>query len=202
MRKTQKELIEHFDCLAEEGYFAEFDPEERAKAESLLARMGIRPGWRVLEPGCGVGRFSRLLAEAVGPNGRVLAADYSPKMIETAKSRPHSECLEFRCIDFSELEMPQDRFHAVVCFNVFPHLSDEKTVARMAELLIPGGSLFVAHSVSRESVNNIHANSSCSLMHDHLLPEDDEIVKMLEGDGFRVTEMESGEVFFCSAVLL
>jgi demethylmenaquinone methyltransferase/2-methoxy-6-polyprenyl-1,4-benzoquinol methylase len=202
MKEKPKELVDHFDQLADEGYFVGFEPAERFKAESLLARMRICPGWRILEPGCGMGRFSRLLAEAVGSDGYVLAVDYSPRMIELARARSHSERIEFRCADISCLEILPDRFDAIVCFNVFPHIAEEGVVARMAEMLAPGGFLYIAHSASREIINDIHANASCHLLHGHLLPSDDELMRFLETAGLRVTEMESGEVFFCSAVLL
>ena len=202
MRKTSEELVEYFDRLATEGYFADFEPWERTQAEGLLARMKIRPGWRILEPGCGRGRFSALLADAVGSNGYVLAVDCSPQMIEFADSRRHPEWVEFRCADFPCDKMPMDRFNAIVCFNVFPHMADKDVVARMAEMLVPDGPLYIAHSVSRETVNRIHTNSFCPLLRSHLLPGDDELMELLETAGFRVTEMESGDVFFCSAVPL
>ncbi|MEU3408242.1 class I SAM-dependent methyltransferase [Streptomyces sp. NPDC006670] len=42
---------------------------------SLVAGWGITPGSRVLELGCGQGDMTAVLAEAVGPGGRVVAVD-------------------------------------------------------------------------------------------------------------------------------
>ena len=45
------------------------------KPERLLTTAAIRPGMRVLEPGCVAGRLTALLADAVGPNGQVVAVN-------------------------------------------------------------------------------------------------------------------------------
>ena len=43
--------------------------------EKFFTRAGIRPGMRVLEVGSGMGDVALLVAEIVGPGGRVLGAD-------------------------------------------------------------------------------------------------------------------------------
>jgi len=47
----------------------------------------VQHGQRVLEPGPGMGFFTLELARLVGPNGRVVAVDLQPKMIDTLKGR-------------------------------------------------------------------------------------------------------------------
>jgi 2-polyprenyl-3-methyl-5-hydroxy-6-metoxy-1,4-benzoquinol methylase len=41
----------------------------RPEYEAMLRSVGIAPGWRVLDAGCGGGAFLPLLAELVGPGG-------------------------------------------------------------------------------------------------------------------------------------
>jgi tRNA A58 N-methylase Trm61 len=41
----------------------------------LLARLGVGAGWRCLEVGAGGGSIARWLANAVGPDGKVIATD-------------------------------------------------------------------------------------------------------------------------------
>jgi SAM-dependent methyltransferase len=50
----------------------------------LLAHAAPRPGETILEIGCGTGTTTALLAEAVGPTGRVLAVDVSRPMLDAA----------------------------------------------------------------------------------------------------------------------
>jgi ubiquinone/menaquinone biosynthesis C-methylase UbiE len=47
----------------------------------------IQPGMTVLEPGPGMGYFTLPMARMVGPEGRVVAVDLQPKMLETVRRR-------------------------------------------------------------------------------------------------------------------
>ena len=42
-----------FDTLAADTRWHAFDVEERRKVDAFVSRWGIKPGDRVLEPGCG-----------------------------------------------------------------------------------------------------------------------------------------------------
>jgi arsenite methyltransferase len=48
----------------------------------MIRSVGIKPGWRVLDAGCGGGSFLPLLAELVGKDGNVSALDPAPENIE------------------------------------------------------------------------------------------------------------------------
>jgi len=54
----------------------------RAKA---VKRLGLKPGDKVLEVGCGTGRNLRLLVEAVGPTGEVFSVDCCAAMLAKAR---------------------------------------------------------------------------------------------------------------------
>src|SRR5271163_101431 len=62
---------------------------------SQLARLGVGPGWRCLELGCGNGSISQALAERVAPTGHVIASDLDITYIADLKK----PCLEVRRID-------------------------------------------------------------------------------------------------------
>jgi demethylmenaquinone methyltransferase / 2-methoxy-6-polyprenyl-1,4-benzoquinol methylase len=49
-----------------------------------LAESGLQPGDAAIDVACGTGKLSRLLAERVGPLGRVEAVDLSPAMVARA----------------------------------------------------------------------------------------------------------------------
>src|SRR6476659_9605416 len=55
-------------------------------ARELLIRAGIRPGMRVVDLGCGTGMVTQLLAQLVGPNGKVVGVDYSAAQVEQARA--------------------------------------------------------------------------------------------------------------------
>jgi ubiquinone/menaquinone biosynthesis C-methylase UbiE len=51
----------------------------------VLQEVGIRPGFRVLDFGCGTGSYIRETARLVGESGQVYALDINPLAIEAAK---------------------------------------------------------------------------------------------------------------------
>src|SRR3989442_15876489 len=54
----------------------------------LLRLVSPRPGERVLDVACGTGTVSRLAAEQVGPQGKVVGLDISGSMLAVARSIP------------------------------------------------------------------------------------------------------------------
>ena len=55
-------------------------------ARRALGRVGVGHGWTVIECGCGPIGGLALLAEMVGPSGRVVGVDFSESAIQRARS--------------------------------------------------------------------------------------------------------------------
>ncbi|HEY3322448.1 MAG TPA: class I SAM-dependent methyltransferase [Planctomycetota bacterium] len=47
----------------------------------------VKPGMVVADIGCGLGYFTRAMAERVGPSGRVIAVDLQPEMLNVLRRR-------------------------------------------------------------------------------------------------------------------
>ena len=62
---------------------------------SHLERLGVRPGWRCLEVGCGNGSISQWLATRIAPGGHVVASDVDLRYLDQL----HAPDLEVRCLD-------------------------------------------------------------------------------------------------------
>jgi cyclopropane fatty-acyl-phospholipid synthase-like methyltransferase len=107
-----------------------------------LQRSGLRPYHHVLEIGCGVGTLTELLAEAVEPEGSVVALDFSPKSIEAARERLASFG-NLRLVVGDVLEAQFDRrFDVVALPDVIEHIPLEHHSAlfeRVASWLRPDG---------------------------------------------------------------
>lgn len=56
-----------------------------APSEKLLDDLGLRPGDRVVELGCGPGGLTRRIVPRLGPGGVVVAVDSSPELQEQAR---------------------------------------------------------------------------------------------------------------------
>ncbi|MBE7558476.1 class I SAM-dependent methyltransferase [bacterium] len=111
----------YFDELAREGLFAAFDDEESDRVRFFMTQWRVQRGERILEPGCGQGRLTALLAGAVGPEGEVFAVDVSRAMIRQARARALPSQATFAVRSVYALPQPDAWFDQVVCFNVFPH---------------------------------------------------------------------------------
>ena len=60
-------------------------------APLLVGRLGLAPGMKVLDAGCGPGRLTLPIAKAVGPGGGVVALDGQPAMLGRLEGRLRAE---------------------------------------------------------------------------------------------------------------
>ena len=104
----------------------------------LLRQVGIEPGWRVLDAGCGGGDFLPWLAELVGPAGRVDAVDLAGENAALAAQRVRDRTLpapvNVRQGDLLRLPYPDASFDAVWCANTVQYLDDAELTAALREL--------------------------------------------------------------------
>ena len=107
----------------------------------------VAPGTRVLDVGCGIGRWSRLLASR---GARVTGIDLSPTMIAEAERRAAANGLSDRCRflvqDSAALEVTGP-FDLILCVTVLQHVLDvdalRAALRRMTHNLAPHGRLVV-----------------------------------------------------------
>jgi 2-polyprenyl-3-methyl-5-hydroxy-6-metoxy-1,4-benzoquinol methylase len=112
---------------------------------ALAPWLRVAPGTRVLDVGCGVGRWSRLLAAR---GAQVTGVDLSPTMIAQAKRRAAAAGLSARCQflvqDSSALEVGE-QFELVLGVTVLQHILDpdalRAAVRRMAQHVVHGGRM-------------------------------------------------------------
>jgi demethylmenaquinone methyltransferase/2-methoxy-6-polyprenyl-1,4-benzoquinol methylase len=190
-RETQ--LASYFDECAREGDLAEFDADEQRRLDAFLELWRIEPGDRILEPGCGTGRLTRILSEAVGSGGHVLAMDISAEMVERARARglPHSVDVSLGSV----MQVPSDdgSFDKVLCLNVFPHFSDRgAALHEFARVLRDGGDLWINHFANREAINEFHHGCDPTVR-DHLIPPDHEVRALVEGAGFELVSHDDDD---------
>ncbi len=165
----QQDVIEFFDRLAP-SWDADMIRDD-AVIGTILDGAGVGEGAQVLDVACGTGvLFPDYLKRNVGS---LTAVDISGEMVRLAKEKfPQVEVL---CGDVQTL--PLDRtFDCIIIYNAFPHFPEpEKLIARMAELLKPGGTLTVAHGMSRAAIDHHHegpaSRVSVGLMHEDRLAE-------------------------------
>jgi SAM-dependent methyltransferase len=110
------------------------DPVEQPR----FARLGVGPGWRCLELGCGNGSIAQALAQAVAPTGHVVASDLDLAYIADLRM----PCLEVRRIDVLQDVIEEECYDFVVARALLHHLTPARMVVeRMIAALKPGGVL-------------------------------------------------------------
>lgn len=116
-----------------------------ASTQSLLLELGIAPGWRVADLGCGTGTVSRWLAARVGEAGEVVGADLSEEQVAVAAREAARLGLpQLRHIQASVYDtgLPRAAFDLVFSRFLLCHVGDPAAgVREMRALLKPGGVL-------------------------------------------------------------
>jgi trans-aconitate 2-methyltransferase len=109
-------------------------------AEAVLARLPLRGDETVLDAGCGSGRVTAMLLERL-PEGRVIAVDSAPSMVEHARVALPANRATVLCASLTELVLDEP-VDAVFSNAVFHWIADHDLLfERLHAALKPGGRL-------------------------------------------------------------
>jgi ubiquinone/menaquinone biosynthesis C-methylase UbiE len=171
------------------------------KVQYITELIGIRSNDKILDVGTGTGIMIPFYEKYL-VDGRVVAVDYSEKMIEVARSKyPEKEhpMVSYVVSDVYELKYDAD-FDVVVCYSCFPHFVDQPLALKiLSKALKKGGRLVVAHSDSAKTINGVHMNGGVEIGND-FLPSMELLKQMMKESGLVVTfERDDEDYFICIA---
>ncbi|MBN2027213.1 MAG: methyltransferase domain-containing protein [Actinobacteria bacterium] len=159
--------------------------ERKAVSERLIHGLGIKPGSKVLDVGCGTGLIIPWLLQEVGAEGRVTALDIAERMLWIAREKHERPNVEYIHADISHTPFLDQSFDEVVCHNCFPHVSDKETAVReMFRVLKPGGRVSICHNERRQAINAMHHGIGRDVGGD-MLPDETEMKAMFTRAGFQ-----------------
>lgn len=165
---NKQDIIAFFDDAAPRW------DEEMIKNDRIIGKIldgaGIGPAQRVLDVACGTGvLIPYYLQRKVA---HVTAVDISPEMTKIARGKFPQANVEILCGDIESDSFAgfREAFDAVMVYNAFPHFPDPaRLIATLAAMLKPGGTLTVAHGMSRAHIDAHHRGKasriSLGLMH-------------------------------------
>ena len=120
--------------------------------EAALGRVGLEPGQAVLDIGCGVGAFLRLVA---AHGGRAFGLDASVALIDVARRRLPGA--DLRVGDMESLPYDDDTFDLVCGFNSFFFANDFVAAVREAGRVAKPGAPVVIQVWGPHERNDLEA---------------------------------------------
>ncbi|MEX0799655.1 MAG: methyltransferase domain-containing protein [Dehalococcoidia bacterium] len=116
---------------------------ERRKA---VKRLRLRPGQRVLEVSVGTGTNVPLLAEEVGPEGRIVGVDISPAMLERRRRKLERHGLRADLVlgEAAHLPLAAASFQAVLHHGGLAEFGDRRgAIEEMVRVAAPGARVVI-----------------------------------------------------------
>jgi arsenite methyltransferase len=115
--------------------------------EETLRKVGLKPGWRVLDAGSGNGLFLPLMSQLLGPSGEIHALDLAPEHVGAIARNKSYACRVLPKVgDITALPYESDRFDAIWSANVSQYLTDEQLLQSIRDfrrVVKPGGLIAV-----------------------------------------------------------
>ena len=167
------------------------------KINTLLSKLDIKENERVLDVGTGTGVLIPFIKK-LNKNGYIRGVDLSNGMIEVARKKyKHIPNLDFEIIDV-ENEVIKEKYNKIILYSMFPHLENKtKTIKTLVKNnLSENGKLMIAHSNSREFLNNMHKEKDEAVSEARLIPIDNQ-VKLFEDIELNVVEaFEKDQMYY------
>ncbi len=133
-----------------ETYTQSWDNPERdtwQRPSELVGALGVEPGMTVADIGTGTGYLLPHLSQAAGPEGRVLAVDIAPEMLDWVRDRAAREGLEnVETVQASgsATGLQAGSVDRAIMINVWHHIEHPEAYALdLYEVMETGGVVFI-----------------------------------------------------------
>lgn len=171
---NKDEVREFFDKCAPEWDAGMIRSDELINI--ILDGAGVSAGKTVLDVACGTGvLFPDYMKRDVRS---VTAIDISPEMVKIARQKCDGKPITVLCGDVEQMDSGE-QFDCAVVYNAFPHFPDpDGLIRRLTAMVKPGGTVTVAHGMSRAQIDRHHSGSAHSVSHG--LMHEDELAAIFE----------------------
>lgn len=176
----------------------------RPWAADLIERLELGEDERLLDVGCATGTVARAAAARPGRRGLTAGIDLLQGMLDVAEAvTPPDTPIEWRQANASALPFDDGTFDVVVCQQALQFFPDKAgSLREMHRVLAPGGRLLVGVWQELEHIPGYQALVDALGRHVGptavsfvqmlgALGSEDELRELIEGAGFRETEIEA-----------
>ena len=135
------------------GYWAAADDLETAqiaKLELVCAKLGLRPGMRLLDIGCGWGCLLRHAAERHRVDG--VGLTISRQQAELGRQRCHGLPVDFRLLDYRDFARSNcERFDRIASLGMFEHVGhkNHRVFFAVAQRCLRDDGLLLLHTIGK-----------------------------------------------------
>lgn len=168
--------VERFSGESREVYVARYE---------VLEALGLEPGDRIADVGAGTGLYTQLLAESVGPQGRVYAVDISRPFLDFIAENAAADGLDNVTTVLGEdrtSNLPAAAVDVIFHCDTYHHFEFPKTMtADLARALAPGGEMFV---LDFERIPGV----SSDFILGHVRADKATVISEIETSGFELVE--------------
>jgi len=123
---------------------ATLDEAQENKLDLVCRKIGLKPGMRVLEIGCGWGGWARFAAENYGVE--VVGLTVSKEQIQHAREYCAGLPVEFRLQDYREVNEKFDRVVSIAMFEAVGH-NYFRTFMEVVDRCLSDEGLFLLHTI-------------------------------------------------------
>ena len=163
-------------CPVWVGYFLASGLRKLLHHPAKLIGPFIKPGMTVLDFGCAMGFFRLPMAEAVGPDGKVVCVDVQPKMLEVLKRRAARAGLAERIEthvcreDAIALDGWAGCFDFALAFAVLHEVADQdRILAELSQLVKSGAHLLLAEPAGHIEPDEVEHTVTIARRHGFVL---------------------------------
>lgn len=118
---------------------------QRRVSDWLVDRLDPQPGQTILELAAGPGETGFLVADRLGPEGKLISTDLGSGMVDAARRGAEARRLtnvEFRVMDAQQIDLPDASVDGVICrFGLMLIPEPDRAIVEVRRVLRPGGRL-------------------------------------------------------------
>jgi cyclopropane-fatty-acyl-phospholipid synthase len=155
---------------------------QEAKLDMICRKVGLRPGMRVLDIGCGWGGFAKFAAERYGVS--VVGVTISQEQVKLGSSVCAGLPVELKLEDYRELSSRVEEFDAVVSVGMFEHVGykNYRNYMKIVRRCLKPEGLFLLQTIGgNNSVASFDPWLSKYIFPNAMLPSARQIAEACEG---------------------